>query len=105
MRKVLICVSNLYDYRESQAVKEYLESRFNIILDNATSSIPSKIKTKDLDVEVVVPRESLRGVYINTLAFTGNALYEYSDIIENVLTPSLYLKNREGYVEEVLIRL
>ena len=105
MRKVLICVSNLDDYRENKAVKEYLESRFNIVLDNTTNSIPSKIKTKDLDVEAVVPRESLRGIYINTLAFTGNALYEYYDIIENVLTPSLYLKNREGYVEEVLIRL
>ena len=105
MRKVLICVSNFNDYREIKAVKEYLQSRFNIALDNTTNSIPSKIKTKDLDVEVVVPREYLRGVYINTLVFTGNALYEYSDIIENVLTPSLYLKNREGYVEEVLISL
>lgn len=105
MRKVLICVSNFSDYRETEAVKEYLQSRFNITLDNTTNSIPSKIKTKDLDVEIVVPRESLRGVYINTLAFTGNALYEYSDIIENILSPSLYLKNRERYIEETLIRL
>ena len=60
MRKVLICVSNFNDYREIKAVKEYLQSRFNITLDNTTNSIPSKIKTKDLDVEVVVPRESLR---------------------------------------------
>ena len=105
MRKVLICVSNLDDYRENKAVKEYLESRFNIVLDNATSKIPSKIKTKDLDIEVVVPRESLRGVYINTLAFTNSALAEYSDIIGNVLTPSLYLKNKDRYIEETLIRL
>ena len=105
MRKALICVSNFNDCRETEAVKEYLQSRFNITLDNTTSKIPSKIKTKDLDIEVVVPRESLRGVYINTLAFTGNALYEYSDIIENVLTPSLYLKNKDRYIEETLSRL
>lgn len=105
MRKVLICVSNFNDYKEIKAVKEYLQSRFNITLDNTTNSISSKIKTKDLDVEVVVPRESLRGVYINTLAFTNSALAEYSEIIGNVLTPSLYLKNKDRYIEETLIRL
>lgn len=105
MRKVLVCVSNLSNCRENEAVKEYLESRFNIALDNTISEIPSKIKTKDLDIEVVVPRESLRGMDIHTLAFTSNALAEYSDIIGNVLTPSLYLKNKDRYIEETLIRL
>ena len=105
MRKALICVSTFSDCREMKAVKEYLQSRFNIVLDNTTSKMPNKFKSKDLDVEIVVPRESLRGFDINTLAYTGNALYEYSDIIENILAPSLYLKNREGYVEETLIRL
>ena len=34
MRKALICVSNFNDCRETEAVKEYLQSRFNIALDN-----------------------------------------------------------------------
>lgn len=105
MRKVLVCVSNFSDCRENEAVKEYLESRFNIALDNTTNEIPNKIKTKDLDIDIVAPRESLRGMDIHTLAFTSNALAEYYDIIENVLTPSLYLKNKERYIEETLIRL
>ena len=105
MRKVLICVSNLDDCRENKAVKEYLESRFNIVLDNSASKIPSKLKEKNLDIEIVVPRESLRGMDIHTLAYTNSALDEYSDIIGNVLTPSLYLKNKERYIEETLIRL